>query len=522
MGTTAKISRAVTLARSARLMKGAMDEDPKKRQRARRALRQLLADAKGTTMKVGQFLAGDAAFDDACGGQDPLRDLQQSVEPLPLETVLPLLDEGWGCPWQEVLATIEPAHAAASLGQVHRAILKEGGVEVAIKIRYPGIEEAVAAEMAVLGWLPGAGPVKRWSVDIDGYRKTLRDNMARELDYRIELQQQARYAQEVKVPGLSAPPVYPEISTSGILVQGYAGGAQAAEVRDWPQKTRRALGETLLRQLFASLFQAGLVHGDPHDGNYLFHRNGTVTQLDFGCVIEIPKEARMGLLGLIYSLREHGHTSSLAYFMAMGFDGDKLAPIAHALPAAAQALLRPFLQTGGRDIAFDVDTWRLSERLQNLLGELRWWFRSAGPAQLFLLLRVFAGLAARLSAWQVRLCWWSVLEGCLDAEVLREARAYRPPPPSARLAALAKSAADLPGYLHVQVMRDGVQKVKISLPAAVLETLEDVVPEDVVLALQESGQALSTLVHEALKADSLPHTVFAVDDGRRKVSVWLA
>ncbi|MFZ2404284.1 MAG: AarF/UbiB family protein, partial [Methylobacter sp.] len=335
---------------------------------AKQALAGLFADARGVTMKVGQLFAGN-------DGTSPFQELVEGIEPLPLKAMIPQLEMELGQKVKSVFRSIEPAIAAASLGQVHLAVLKNGD-KVAVKIRYPDISDAVDAELRLVGLMPGVGPVNRWGFDLDAYKKSLRDNMHRELDYRSEAKRQDYFGRAVQVPGLRVPKVYKDLCGEKVLVQTRAQGVLIDKVAGWSRQDRLAIGQTLVTTLFKSLFVAGEVHGDPHPGNifYSHDENGRplVTLLDYGCTIAVAEPRRMALLKLIAGCRERNPTKPLDCFAALGFDGKKLAPISGSLPALCQILFRPFLVNH----AFNPEQWQLGQGVNDLLGDYRWWFRS--------------------------------------------------------------------------------------------------------------------------------------------------
>jgi len=273
-------------------------------------------------MKVGQLFAGN-------DGTTPFQELVEGIEPLPLKTMIPQLEAELGQKTKTVFRSIDEAIAAASLGQVHLAVLKNGD-KVAVKIRYPDISDAVDAELRLVGLMPGVGPVNRWGFDLDAYKKSLRDNMHRELDYRSEAQRQDYFGRMVQVPGLRVPKVYQELCSERVLVQSRAEGVLIDKAGNWPEPDRRAIGQTLVLTLFKSLFVAGEVHGDPHPGNVFYSRdeNGRplVALLDYGCTISITEPRRLALLKAIVGCRGRSPVKPLDCFAALDFDSKKIGP----------------------------------------------------------------------------------------------------------------------------------------------------------------------------------------------------
>jgi len=174
--------------------------------------------------------------------------------------------------------------AAASIGQVHRAITTDGRA-VAVKVQYPGVAAAIGADLdntalvgSVLGMLfPGLEPGPLVA--------ELRARLTEELDYRLEARNQTMFAEFFAGhPFVHVPAVVEPLSTTRVLTTELAVGARFDEVVGWPAEERNLAAEAVFRFVFRSLYRLQAFNGDPHPGNYLFRPGGQVTFLDFGLV----------------------------------------------------------------------------------------------------------------------------------------------------------------------------------------------------------------------------------------------
>ena len=484
---------------------------------ARDALAALFSDAKGVTMKVGQLLAGH-------GGDNEFTDLVTSVEPLPLGEIEPLVAESLGRSVDDLFVDIEESQAAASLGQVHKAHLKDGR-EVAVKVRYPGIADAVDAELKLAGLMPGLGPVKKWGFVLDGYKTTLKANMDRELDYTSEARRQIEFGQRVNVPGLVVPKVHEDVLSDGVLVQEWQSGLPLSKISGWPEADRMAVARILLGTLLNSLFEAGRVHGDPHPGNSYYRKTARgqaeVVLMDYGCIVDVDDTARLALLKMILGLRKGEPVDALQGFSAMGFEAEKLALIAEPLAAVTNVLLLPFLHDGD----FDFADWSLKNRFEALLGENRWWFRSAGPPTLLLLLRAFQGLVQQLEQLQVSINWWQVLTDHVTAQTRKQAENLNLPdlPEGVMQTNVATDlSAKAAQHLKVVVTRDGENVVEIAMPGRAARNIENLIPEDVLAQIEASGEVDFAAIKKHLEETGLsPQDIFTFDNGEKQYRVWL-
>ena len=175
--------------------------------------------------------------------------------------------------------------AAASIGQVHRAITRDGQA-VAVKVQYPGIAETIAADLGNVALIRS---LLKMAAPSPGRRATLieelRERIGEELDYRREADNQRRFAAYFDGhPTVRVPKIVDELSTARVITSELAAGARFGEMLSWSQEERDLAAETIYRFTFRSLYELHAFNGDPHPGNYLFEPGGRVTFLDFGLV----------------------------------------------------------------------------------------------------------------------------------------------------------------------------------------------------------------------------------------------
>ena len=180
--------------------------------------------------------------------------------------------------------------AAASIGQVHRAVTADGR-EVAVKVQYPGVAAAIEADLANTEMLARLLPMMFPALDAKVLATELRDRLTEELDYIHEAANQRQFCDIYRGhPFIHIPEVVDELSTPMVLTTELATGARFAEVEQWSAHERDLAGETLFRFVFRGINRLGVFNGDPHPGNYLFRPGGQITFLDFGLVKEFAPD----------------------------------------------------------------------------------------------------------------------------------------------------------------------------------------------------------------------------------------
>lgn len=248
------------------------------------SIAEALGNMKGAMMKLGQM----ASYLDQ-GLPEPVRqalaELQANAPPMSAALAAQVVREELGRPPEEVFATWDPKPiAAASIGQVHRAMTHDGRA-VAVKVQYPGVGEAIRADLDNAGLLFGAMGMLLPGLEPEPLVEELRSRLLEELDYRQEADNQRLFATYYEGhPFIHIPAVVDELCAERVLTTELADGVRFDEVERWSQEERDLAAEAIFRFVFGSLYRLHAFNGDPHPGNYLFHPGGQVTFLDFGLV----------------------------------------------------------------------------------------------------------------------------------------------------------------------------------------------------------------------------------------------
>jgi predicted unusual protein kinase regulating ubiquinone biosynthesis (AarF/ABC1/UbiB family) len=251
----------------------------------------VLGELKGGAMKLGQALSiFEAALPPELAGpyRATLTRLQESAPPLPTRTVSRVLEEDLGPDWRERFTEFDdkPA-AAASIGQVHKARWQDGR-PVAVKIQYPGAGRALVSDFTQLSRVARLFSVLMPGLEVKPLLDELRARIAEELDYKLEATAQQAFADAYQGdPDISVPNVV--AVTDHVLVTEWMDGTPLSKIiNEGSQEERDRAGLLFARFLFSGPARAGLLHADPHPGNFRMLPDGRLGVLDFGAVDRLP------------------------------------------------------------------------------------------------------------------------------------------------------------------------------------------------------------------------------------------
>ncbi|MFG1753078.1 ABC1 kinase family protein [Streptosporangium sandarakinum] len=312
-------------------------------QRTAEQIFKVLGELKGGAMKLGQALSiFEAALPQEIAGpyRATLTRLQDAAPPLPAATVHKVLVEQLGDDWRDNFLSFEdkPA-AAASIGQVHKAVWHDGRT-VAVKIQYPGAGKALLSDFAQLARLGKLFGALLPGLDVKSVLTELRERVAEELDYLNEAQAQHAFALEFRDdPDFVIPDVI--AANEQVLVSEWVDGTPLSRIiTDGTKEERDRAGLLLVRFLFCSPARVGMLHADPHPGNFRITGDGRLCALDFGAVNRLP-QGYPPAFGQLTRIFNSGDMDSVVRGLR---DEGFILPHIEIEPEALRAFLAPYVE----------------------------------------------------------------------------------------------------------------------------------------------------------------------------------
>ncbi|PZP56540.1 MAG: ABC transporter ATP-binding protein [Micavibrio aeruginosavorus] len=282
-------------------------------------LMQALGNLKGPLMKVGQILS---TIPEALPPEyaEAMQQLQSNAPPMGWPFVRRRMRSELGEDWESNFKVFEKeAAAAASLGQVHKAVTTSGQ-SVACKLQYPDMQSAISADLNQLKILFSLYESYDKAIKTSNIYDELKARLNEELDYELESRHQKLYTEILKdEPNVHVPRVIDDLSTSRLLTSQWMDGTKILEFKESDIETRNTIALNMFRAWYVPLYHYGIIHGDPHLGNYTIRKDLSINLLDFGCIRVFRPDFVGGVIDLYHALLNDDQKLAVHAYETWGF-----------------------------------------------------------------------------------------------------------------------------------------------------------------------------------------------------------
>ncbi|MBN9490288.1 MAG: AarF/ABC1/UbiB kinase family protein [Alphaproteobacteria bacterium] len=376
-------------------------------------LRSALGGLKGPLMKAAQLLA---TIPDALPPEyaRELAQLQANAPAMGWAFVRRRMATELGPDWQARFTRFDKeASFAASLGQVHRAVLPDGR-DVAVKLQYPDMASALEADLNQLKLVFAVGQRFDPAIRTDEIHAEITNRLREELDYRREAKHVDLYRHMLRAEkNVRAPEVVRDYSTDRLLTMSWLSGEPLLDWKTRSQEDRDALAVNMFRTWYVPFYFYGVIHGDPHLGNYTVRSDGSVNLMDFGCVRVFPPRFVRGSIELYRALMTDDLDRAVAAYEDWGFSGLSREMIA-VLNRWAAFLYGPLMDDRSRRLTEGVAEGFGRDMAQNVFGELRRMGGVRPPREFVFMDRAAIGLGAVFIHLRASINWHQLFESLID------------------------------------------------------------------------------------------------------------
>lgn len=307
-----------------------------------------LSEMRGAALKLGQFLSIQDSQLVPQQIQDILAKVQQDANFMPEYQTVQVLEGSLGVGWRELFGTFNLIpFAAASIGQVHQATTRDG-VDVAVKVQFPGVYNSIESDLANLKWLLLASAALPRGLFLDNTLKVLGKELEDECDYRREAQAGLEMERQVKLHGLESDyavaRVIPELCGDSVLTTELMSGESVNNAQEYSQQEKDRIGNLVLRLSLNELFKFRMMQTDPNSGNFLYDRNTAKLQLiDFGATRYYDNAFTSTFFNLLEAgVNQDRHAASTLSRQIGYFTGEESAVMIEAHIDSIFALASPF------------------------------------------------------------------------------------------------------------------------------------------------------------------------------------
>jgi predicted unusual protein kinase regulating ubiquinone biosynthesis (AarF/ABC1/UbiB family) len=376
-------------------------------------LKSALGGLKGPLMKAAQLMA---TIPDALPPEyaSELAQLQANAPAMGWSFVKRRMATELGPDWQAKFQKFDKeASFAASLGQVHHAILPDGR-EVAAKLQYPDMASALEADLDQLKVVFAIGQRFDPAIRTDEIQAEIRTRLREELDYRREAKHVALYRHMLRdEPNVHVPETVLDYSTDRLLTMSWLAGEPLLNWKARSQEERDALAINMFRAWYVPFYFYGVIHGDPHLGNYSVRPDSSVNLMDFGCVRVFPPRFVRGSIELYRALLSDDLDRAVGAYEDWGFAGLSRDMIA-VLNRWAAFLYGPLMDDRPRRLTEGLAEGHGRDMAQNVFGELRRLGGVRPPREFVFMDRAAIGLGAVFIHLRASINWHRLFESLID------------------------------------------------------------------------------------------------------------
>jgi len=477
------------------------------REKAAHYVADFIKQEGGLFLKVAQYLGTNSKTSKAIQDLSTIENNGIELEDIKLIISVELKQS---C--SDIFESIDQNAFTASVGQVHKAKLISGE-SVAVKVQYPLIEKTLKDQMKLLKLIPTGKAEKKWGVDIGEYQRMIQKLLAEELDYSKEMSKQLEVYNKIKKSSyIKVPKVYKDLSTKKILITEFLDGECIRDIDLWSIQEKKKLSESIVFS-FLELLKNGYLQADTNHGNFIFLKNEKqikVGIIDFGQFTSFSERYVKALFSLINNLIAEEEVDYFSYLVELGFDGEKLKHIQKSLPLLSKVIFEPFTENS----SFNLNSWNYKKKIELILGEDKWWFRSAGGEDFFLLLKSFMGFKNLIQKLNGRVNWQQIfLESIVD--IKEELKLYTPK----KVFGIEAEFTGFSTKLIVNVLENNKPKINIVMPIKAIFDLDEIIDNEILVKLIEKNIDINKLVIDALKNGAKAQTLFSLKDLDKQYSI---
>lgn len=394
------------------------------REQHAQTLRKALGGLKGPLMKVAQILA---SIPDALPKEyaEELRQLQANAPPMDWLFVRRRMIGQLGDAWEQRFADFgrEASHAA-SLGQVHKAWLDDGST-VACKLQYPDMASVVEADLRQLRWIFQLYSRFDKAIQTEHIYDEVAARLREELDYVREAKQMRLYAEMLAdEPGVHVPEPVPDLCTGRLLTMTWLDGVPLLDACERPLEERNQIAYNMFRAWYVPFYNYGIIHGDPHLGNYTVCPDNSINLLDFGCIRVFSPSFVSGVIDLYKAIRDDDEALAVHAYETWGFENPSK-DLIRVLNLWAEFIYAPLLQDKVQKIQESESGLYGATVASKVHEELRKLGGVRPPREFVLMDRAAVGLGSVFMHLKAEINWYRLfhnLVGEFDAAALEQSQ----------------------------------------------------------------------------------------------------